>query len=143
DGDCMSPFGEYCVDVGGLGLCAFDMAKIGTSNCLGNPSSYTIQKHGSGATVDVCAKLTTTCDRRRRRCEGPCATCAPEAGVCTNVCTAPRGGKICNEGTKRCECASDADCAAPFGHCNLRTAQCECASITDCARDGGSALVCQ
>jgi len=144
DGDCTPTFGDYCVDVGGFGYCAFDSAKLGTLRCTGNASTITIKKHAVIDTVSVCAKLTSTCDLRRGRCEGPCTiTCVSDGSVCTNTCTVARGGKICNAATKRCECASDNDCASPSSHCNLTTLQCECASENDCAPDGGSALVCK
>ena len=144
DGDCTAMFGDYCVDIGGLGRCAFDSTKLGTPSCFGNASTFAIKKHGATDTVNVCARLTTTCDLRRGRCEGPCViTCAADGGSCTNNCTAARGGKVCNATTKRCECASDSDCASPTPHCNLVTQQCECGSGSDCAPDGGSALVCQ
>ncbi|HEV3192337.1 MAG TPA: hypothetical protein VGY54_17620, partial [Polyangiaceae bacterium] len=137
DGDCTAMFGDYCVDVGGLGRCAFDSAKIGTFSCIGNASTFSIKKHGASDMVNVCAKLTTTCDLLRGRCEGPCTiTCAADGGSCTNNCTAARGGKVCNATTKRCECASDNDCASPTPHCNLVTQQCECGSGGDCAPDG-------
>jgi hypothetical protein len=144
DGDCGTLFGDYCVDVGGFGYCAFDSAKIGTASCFGNASSYPIKKHAGSEMVSVCAKLTSICDLRRGRCEGPCTiTCVSDGAVCTNTCTVTRGGTICNAATKRCECASDNDCAAPLGHCNPVTLQCECASGNACAPDGGSALVCK
>jgi hypothetical protein len=144
DGDCTAMFGDYCVDVGGLGRCAFDSTKLGTASCFGNASTFAIKKHGASDMVNVCARLTTACDLRRGRCEGPCTiACAADGGSCTNNCTATRGGKVCNATTKRCECASDNDCASPTPHCNLVTQQCECGSGTDCAPDGGSALVCK
>jgi hypothetical protein len=144
DSGCTSIFGDYCVDIGGLGVCAFDSAKLGTASCLGNAGTITLKKFGSDAqTVSVCAKLTTTCDLRRGRCESPCIIACVDGGGCTNTCTVSRGGKMCNGTTQRCECASDSDCAFPIGHCNLLTAQCECASSNDCAQDSGPALVCQ
>jgi len=144
DGDCTAMFGDYCVDIGGLGRCAFDSAKLGTASCFGNAGTFAIKKHGVSDTVNVCARLTTTCDLRRGRCDGPCTiACAADGGSCTNNCTVARGGKVCNATTKRCECASDNDCASPTPHCNLVTQQCECGSGSDCAPDGGSALVCK
>jgi hypothetical protein len=143
DGDCGTTFGDYCVDVAGFGVCAFDKSKIGTTSCFGNPGTYVVARHGDAGTVEVCAKLTTTCDLKRGRCEAPCTiTCTGDGSTCTNTCTVARGGKICNATTKRCECASDADCAAPTGHCNLVTLQCECASSNDCS-DGSSASICK
>jgi hypothetical protein len=143
DGDCTAMFGDYCVDIGGLGRCAFDSAKIGTFSCIGNASAFSIKKHGTSDTVNVCAKLTTTCDLRRGRCEGPCVITCADGGSCASNCTAARGGKVCNATTKRCECATDSDCASPTPHCNLVTQQCECGAGSDCAPDGGSALVCK
>jgi hypothetical protein len=144
DSACTPTFGDYCVDIGGVGVCAFDGAKVGTASCFGNPGTMTVKKFGGDAeTVSVCAKLTTTCDLRRGRCEGPCTITCVDGGGCSNTCTVARGGKICNATTRRCECASDADCALPSSHCNLITLQCECASSNDCPQDGGPALVCQ
>ena len=143
DTDC-TIYGDYCIDVGGPGACAYAAAKIGTLSCSGNASTYAAKKHGSSDTVSVCAKLTNTCDLRRGRCEGPCTiTCTGDGSTCTSTCTASRGGKVCNATTRRCECASNDDCASPISHCNLATQQCECASGSDCAPDGGSALVCR
>jgi hypothetical protein len=139
DGDCVPTYGDYCVDVAGFGYCAFDSTKLGTLSCAGNSSSYMMKKHATTDTVSVCARLTRTCDLRRGTCEGPCTiTCVSDGSVCTNTCTVARGGTICNATTKRCECASDNDCASPVSHCNLVTLQCECASANDCAADGGS-----
>ncbi len=144
DGDCGPIFGDYCVDIGGAGFCAFDSTKSGTLSCVGNASSYTVMKHDGSSTVSVCARLTTTCDLRRGQCQGPCTiTCAADGGACTNTCTVSRGGKICNATTRRCECASDNDCASPTSHCNPITLQCECTSGNDCSPDGGSTLVCK
>jgi hypothetical protein len=144
DSGCTPIFGDYCVNIGGVGLCAFDSAKLGMASCLGNSGTITVKKFSSdAATVSVCATLTTTCDLRRGRCQDPCAITCVDGGGCTNTCTVSRGGKVCNATTRRCECASDSDCALPSSHCNLATSQCECASSNDCLQDSGPTLVCQ
>jgi hypothetical protein len=144
DSGCAPIFGDYCVEIGGTGFCAFDSAKLATASCIGNPGTITIKKFGSDAqTVSVCAKVTTTCDLRRGRCEGACIVPCVDGGGCTNNCTVSKGGMLCNATTQRCDCAFDSDCAFPLSHCNLDTRQCECASSNDCAQDSGPALVCQ
>jgi hypothetical protein len=138
------PLGDYCVEIGGSGVCASDSAKIGTASCATNADTITLKKFGSdGETVSVCARLINTCDLLRGRCVVPCTITCVDGGACTSNCTVVRGGKVCNPDTRRCECASDSDCAFPSGHCNLVTKQCECASTDNCAQDGGPTLVCQ
>jgi hypothetical protein len=136
DGDCSTDvfsFGDYCVDVEGVGRCAFDASKIGTFVCLGTVDSYTVKKFATDDMVMVCADASQTCDAARGTCVSPCTT----------TCTPAAGGNVCNATTHRCECGSNTDCGGSAPVCNLAIHQCECGSVSDCpGADGGSAIVC-
>jgi hypothetical protein len=141
DGDCIndggfSPFGDVCIDVVGTGYCAF--LATSTTNCtsiLNTPSfsTFTVTKYGSSDRVDVCGKP-SRCDADRGSCQNPCTS--------NTSCSPARGGKTCNTGLGRCECASDADCGPGAPSCNLTLKQCECGAPTDCAADTGRTLTC-
>jgi hypothetical protein len=136
DADCMTDvlaFGDYCVEVEGVGYCAW--ANGNASQCTGGlTASLTIKKFGSVDMVEVCANTTQTCDQVHGLCAGACTA--------TN-CTSPaRGGKVCSSTTMRCACASDDDCGPGAPSCNGSTHQCECGSTTDCATDTGRTVVC-
>jgi hypothetical protein len=140
DADCVneggfSPFGDVCVDVDGTGYCAFYATS--TTSCmsfLNTFSTFTIKKFGSEDRVDVCGKP-SRCDAVRGSCQNPCTS--------NTSCTPARGGKVCNTGVGRCECATDGDCGPGAPTCNLAVRQCECGAQADCASDTGRILVCQ
>jgi len=132
-----APFGDVCVDIDGTGYCAF--LATSTANCTSflNTtmfSTFTVKKYGSSEMVDVCGK-SSRCDADRGSCQNPCTS--------NTSCTPLRGGKTCNTGLGRCECASDADCGPGAPTCNLTIRQCECSAEMDCSTDTGRRLACQ
>jgi hypothetical protein len=132
-----APFGDVCIDVDGTGYCAF--LATSTSNCASflnttNFSTFHAKKYGSDDAVDVCGKP-SRCDADRGSCQNPCTS--------NTSCTPARGGKTCNTGLGRCECASDGDCGPGAPTCNSTLKQCECGSQADCSADTGRTLTCQ
>jgi hypothetical protein len=142
DFDCIneggfSPFGDVCIDVGGVGQCAF--LSTSTANCTSilntsTFSTFVVKKYGSSDQASVCGKP-SRCDADRGSCQNPCTS--------NTSCTPVRGGKTCNTVVGRCECASDADCGPGAPTCNLTIKQCECGSASDCSADTGRTLACQ
>jgi len=137
--DSATGFGDYCIDVEGKGICAFDKSKIGDQNyCDGNDVAFTAKKFGSATTVEVCANTSLSCDAQRGVCVSQCGTAGAPS------CTQALGGKVCNATTHKCECGSGADCGPGAPNCNLVTKQCECGDTNDCsAFDSGATLVCE
>jgi hypothetical protein len=132
-----APFGDVCIDIDGTGYCAF--LATSTANCtvfLATPTFtiYPVKKFGSVDMVDVCGKP-SRCDADRGSCQNPCTT--------NTTCTPARGGRTCNTGLGRCECASDVDCGPGAPTCTLAINQCECGSQADCSTDTGRTLTCQ
>jgi hypothetical protein len=132
-----APFGDVCIDIGGSGYCAF--LATSTTNCASflntaTFSTFTVKKYGSDDAVDVCGKP-SRCDADRGSCQNPCTS--------NTSCTPAKGGKTCNTGLGRCECASDGDCGPGAPTCNLDIKQCECGSQADCSADTGRTLTCQ
>jgi hypothetical protein len=142
DFDCVneggfSPFGDVCIDIAGTGYCAF--LATNTTQCtsfLNTPmfSTFEVKKLGSNERVNVCGKP-SRCDADRGACQNPCTS--------NTSCTPARGGKVCNTGSGRCECAGDGDCGPGAPVCNLALRQCECGSQADCSTDTGRTLTCQ
>jgi hypothetical protein len=144
DADCTAggplALGDYCVDVEGIGRCAFDKNKIGDAGgirCLGNNDVITVKKFGGdGATVEVCAETSQKCDTQRGECFGGCNG--------NGECSAALGGKICNMMTHQCECGSSTDCGGSTPTCNTAIKKCECGSVASCpATDGAATYVCE
>jgi hypothetical protein len=144
DADCTAggplALGDYCVDVEGIGRCAYDKNKIGDAGgirCLGNNDVVTVKKFGGdGAVVEVCAETSQKCDAQRGECFGGCNG--------NGECSAPLGGKICNMTTHRCECGSSTDCGGSTPTCNTAIKKCECGSVASCpATDGAVTYVCE
>jgi hypothetical protein len=130
-----APFGDVCIDIDGTGYCAF--LATSTVNCtafLVTYSTFSVKKYGSSDMVDVCGRP-SRCDADRGSCQNPCTS--------NTSCTPARGGRTCNTGLGRCECASDVDCGPGAPTCNLTIKQCECGSQADCSTDTGRTLTCQ
>jgi hypothetical protein len=118
-GDCMLA-GDVCIEVNGLGRCAFTSATCGGIF----PDDIAVREFGTATMVTVCGVGSSACRDGRcvDRC-GPIHTCTPE-----------QGGRTCNEITGQCECTDDNDCAGGVGvsKCNETTRRCECARNADC-----------
>jgi hypothetical protein len=142
DAECIndggfSQFGDVCIQIGATGYCAFLASNTaGCTSALNTAtfSTFTVKKFGSDDRVDVCGKP-SRCDADRGSCQNPCTS--------NTSCNPARGGKTCNTGTGRCECASDGDCGPGAPKCNLLIKQCECGTQDDCAADTGRTLTCQ
>jgi hypothetical protein len=131
--------GDYCIDVEGVGRCAYDKSKPSvapTDPCYGTTGVFVAKKFGSSATVEVCAEISQTCDTKRGTCRSDCGA--------TNTCTPAQGGKVCNATTKKCECGSNTDCGGSTPTCNMAIKQCECGSVGDCpGADAAANFVCE
>jgi hypothetical protein len=139
DADCTGgSLGDYCVDVDGVGRCAFD--KTNPSATPGDPcfdlaDVITVKKLGSATMVEVCGDLSQTCDTTR----GECVTACTANPSCTPIV----GGKVCNTTTHKCECGSNTDCGGTRPTCNTTLKQCECSSTASCTTDGSASYVCE
>jgi hypothetical protein len=146
DADCKADggplaSGDYCIDVEGVGLCAYDKSRPSANfgdPCFGTTGVFVAKKFGSSATVEVCAETSQTCDTKRGACRSDCG------GDAGSICTPSQGGKVCNATTKKCECGSNTDCGGSTPTCNLASKQCECDSVNNCpTSDAAATFVCE